>query len=66
MSALNIYAVGLDVSSRSSMASIIQVSSPSLRKKKFGKPFNIDHTNKGLGQLVERLRALNGDTKGDL
>ena len=63
MSALNIYAVGLDVSSRSSMASIIQVSSSSLRKKKFGKPFNIDHTNKGLGQLVERLRALNGDTK---
>lgn len=62
MSALNIYAVGLDVSSRSSIASIAQVSSPSL-KKKFGKPFNISHTNKGLGLLVEKLRALDGQTK---
>ena len=39
MSALNIYSVGLDVSSRSSMVAIAQTSLPSLQVK-IGKPFS--------------------------
>ena len=62
MGALNIYSVGLDVSSRSSMVAIAQTSFPSLQVK-IGKPFSIAHTNEGLKELVDRLRALGGEIK---